>query len=80
MKEKLVVVSENENWCGEWVRIETEAEMEDVGYVGDWLEWIFDHNFDKCPLEILHVLQLFDVRELVADIDGFRTRFMKSRA
>lgn len=80
MKEKLIIVSENQDWCGEWVRAETESEMEDVGCAGDWLEWVFDHNFDSYPPEILHVLQLFDVSEVVADIGGFRTRFTKTGA
>lgn len=80
MKEKLVIVSENEDCCGEWTRTETEAEMADLGCHGNWLEWIFDHNFDDYPTEVLHALQHLNVSELVADIDGFRTRFTKTRA
>ena len=46
---KLIVVSDNPDFCGSWNKDEVVAEMKELGFEApedQWLDYIFDRNFE----------------------------------
>lgn len=84
MNAKLKIFSEDPDWCGQWDKKDVLEEMKDVGIEVDepekqWLNWVFDHNFEDVVLPQEQIIETFNALkkcEMLFKLDDMDVRII----